>query len=57
MIITPIAKIATEVLRQSAQHPNEPAEQIYQRTADQLGIARELVAEAMGQQPLKEQAA
>lgn len=49
-MITSVAKIATEVLRQSAQHPSEPTEQIYQRAADQLGIPAELVAKAIGMQ-------
>lgn len=32
-MITPITKIAAEVVRQAAQHPNDTPAQIYQRVA------------------------
>lgn len=46
-MITPITKIAAEVVRQAAQHPNDTPAQIYQRVAAELHIDEALVAEAM----------
>ena len=46
-MITPIQKIAAEVVRQAAQHTGDTTAQTYQRVADELHIDVALVAEAM----------
>lgn len=46
-MIVPIVKIAAEVVRQAAQHPQASRSEINQRVAEQLHIDVALVEQAM----------